>query len=216
MTLPNKLHSLNAPLSISKRSYSALFLLPELIKNQAKHYKLMRRNWQPLLPRSTEQTSAVKPFISHTQKHHYYHPRKPFAYKMALGTPLTMHIPERYIKNPLSSVNFLCLEIESVMLLYDRVPPSLPERDYIREYAKATQEVPSLQLKFKCLLYILPINSLQCIRKTGMLTCFLHQILHHPLDRLEYNACSLQVTVNREGLQRKFGSDFSLNNEKIS
>lgn len=144
----------------------------------------MQRNGQPLLARSTEQTSAVKPFISQKQKHHYYHPGTPFTYKMALGTPLTIHIPERYIINPLSSVNFLCLEIESVMLLYDQVPPSLPERDYVREDVKATQEVPSLQLKFKCLLYILPTYSLQCIRKTGMLTCPLHQVLHHPLDRL--------------------------------
>lgn len=135
---------------------------------------------------------------------------------MALGIPLTIHIPERYMINPLSSVNFLSLEIESVMLFCDRVPSSLPERDYIREDVKAIQEVPSLQCKFKCLVNILPMNSLQCVRKTGMLTCFLHQILHHPLDRLHYNACSLPVTVNKEGLQRKFGSDFSLNNEKTS
>lgn len=94
------------------------------------------------------------------------------------------------------------------MLFCDRVPSSLPDRDYIREDVKATQEVSSLQFKFKCLLHILRINSFQCIKKTGMMTCFLHQILHHLLDRLDYNACSLQVTINKEGLQRKFSSVF--------
>lgn len=97
------------------------------------------------------------------------------------------------------------------MLLSDWVLFSLLKRNYIRD-VEAIQEGPSLQLKFKCLLYILPINSLQHIRKTGMMTCFLHQILHHPLDRLDYNACSLQGTVNKEGLQRKFGTVFSLEN----
>lgn len=80
---------------------------PRIYKKQAKHYKLMLRNWQPLLARSTEQTPAVKPFIS--QKHHCYHPRKPFTYKMNLGTPPTIHSPERYIINHLSRVNFLSL-----------------------------------------------------------------------------------------------------------
>lgn len=133
---------------------------------------------------------------------------------MDLGAPLTIHSPERYITNPLSRGSFLSLETESVMLLHDWVPSSLLERDNIRGDVKATQEVPGLQLKLKCLLYILPVNSLQCIRKTGMMTCFLHQVLHHPLDRFDYNACSLQVTVNKEGLQGKFGSVFSLKNAK--
>lgn len=70
------------------------------------------------------------------------------SYKIDLGIPLAIHIPERYILNPLSRGNFLSLEVESVMLFYDQVPSSLLKRDYTRD-VKATQELPSLQLKFK-------------------------------------------------------------------
>ena len=92
----------------------------------------------------------------------------------------------------------------------------IQERWHNRRCQKVIQEVPSLQVNFKCLLYIFAFNSLQCIRKIGMLICFLHQVLQHPLDGPDCNACSHQVTLNQEGRQRKFGSDFTLNNDKTS